>query len=124
VAQRELIRAADILAAHAVLLLGAGVLAALIALAMVVAAIRLARRHRDPIRRGVAALVQAARAVPAVDRAISRTGALVPSGYLVLHLAFGLVLTAAISIFIVVAAHVVGGGEVTTWRSRRHCTTM
>jgi membrane-associated phospholipid phosphatase len=108
----EVGRAATFLAAHAVLLLGIGVLTALASLAAVVGVIHVLRRYRDGVRRAFASLVRQARAVGVIDRAITRTTTLVPSGYLALHLTLGLVLTGAAAVFVAIAEDVIGGGEI------------
>ena len=107
----EIERAARFLATHAMLLLGLVIAVAAAALAAVVAVLHAFDRFRDSIQRHYARLLQQARAVPFVDSAIHRTRRLVPGGYLVLHLLFGLVLTAATMVFVVIAEDVLGGGS-------------
>jgi undecaprenyl-diphosphatase len=91
----EVQRAAAFVAAHAVLLLGLGIVAALIALALVAGAVGVLRRHRERLRDGFAWLTR-----------------FVPSSYLAVHLTLGLVLTAAAAVFVVIAEEVLGGGDV------------
>lgn len=108
---REVERTASFVAAHAELLFALGVAAAVAALSVVIAAVRILRRYRNELRRAFSVLVRVARAIDVVDRSIRRTRMLVPSGYLALHLALGLVLTAAAAFFVVVAEEVFGGSD-------------
>ena len=84
-------QAADVLAAHAFLILGVGILLAVVALAVVVGAIRLLRHYRETVRRAVPFL---------------------PGRYLATHLVLGLALTAAVSVFVVIAENVIGNGAI------------
>lgn len=108
---REVERTATFLAAHAVLLFGLGVAAAVAAAATVIGAVRILVRYRDELRTGFSVLVRVAREIDVIDRWIRRTRTLIPSGYLALHLALGLVLTAAAAFFVVIAEEVFGGGD-------------
>jgi membrane-associated phospholipid phosphatase len=103
-------RAAEFLARHAILLLGLGILAALVSLAAVVVVVRLLRAHGAVVRRAFDTVVGYARIFAIVDRALTRSRALLPSGYLALHLILGLTLTFAVSMFVVIAEEVVAGG--------------
>lgn len=108
---REVERTATFLAAHAVLLFGLGVAAAVAAAATVIGAVRILVRYRDELPTGFSVLVRVAREIDVIDRWIRRTRTLIPSGYLALHLALGLVLTAAAAFFVVIAEEVFGGGD-------------
>lgn len=107
----EVQRTAEFLAAHAVLVLGLGVVAALVSLVAVFGTIHTLRKYRAELGHAFVVLVGYARGVPVIDRAIARTAAVVPSGYLAVHLVLGLVLTAAALIFAVIAEDVIGGGD-------------
>jgi len=106
----EVQQAAEFLAAHAVVLLGLGILAALASLAAILGTVHLLRKYREHLGRGFRLLVRKARGIAVIDRSIGRTRGLVPSGYLALHLILGLALTAAAAVFVVIAEDVVGGG--------------
>ena len=108
---RQVHHAAEFVAAHAVLLLGAAVVAALASLAAVLGIVRLLDRYRGTLERGVRVAVRYLRGIEMVDWSVQRARGLVPTGYLALHLTFGLALTAAVSGFVVIAEDVVGGGE-------------
>jgi len=122
----EVERAARFLAAHGVLLLGLGTLAALAALVAVAGALRLVRRYRQRIRRAFTYLVARARGIQAVDRLLTRSSAVMPSGYLALHLTLGLILTITATVFLVIAEEALGGGEIaafdTAFASALHAT--
>jgi undecaprenyl-diphosphatase len=107
----EIQRAAEFLAAHAELLLGLGVAAAVAALLVVAGAIRLLRRHQPALRRWLILLNGYVPWPGTVQRAATRTRAALSSGYLAAHLVLGLALTVAVSVFVVVAVDVFGGGD-------------
>lgn len=103
-------RAARFLATHAVLLLGAGILAAIVSVAAMVWATRLARQYRTGAQRRFARLAQWL-AHDSVARATGRIQAMVPSAYLALHLALGLVMAAAVAVFATLAEEAIAAGE-------------
>jgi len=105
-------QAAEFLAAHAVLLLGLGIVVAVVVAGGIIAVVRMLRRLGPVLQPLVATIVTAARDVGILDRAISRSSLLVPSSYLALHLIFGLVVTVAIIAFVAITEEVLGGGEV------------
>ena len=107
----EVQQTARFLAEHAVLLFGVGVAAGLGALVTVIGVVSALRRYREAVRRAFSVLVRSARDIDVVDRSIRRTRTLIPSGYLAIHLTFGVVLTVAVSSFVVVAEDVFGGGD-------------
>ena len=111
----EIERAAGFLAAHAILFLAAGIVLALIALASVVGAIHLLRRYRDVIRRTFTSALGYARQFELFERSLARSRAFLPGPYLVVHLALGLAVTAAVAVFVVIAEDVVGHGAVVTF---------
>jgi membrane-associated phospholipid phosphatase len=109
--REEIQHAANLLAAHAVLLLGLGLVAAVGALATVLAAVHLLRRYRSILQDGFSAALRSARRFQLLDRWLTHS-AFVPSGYLALHLVLGLALTSAVVAFVVIAENVIGGGEI------------
>jgi membrane-associated phospholipid phosphatase len=128
VTDRDVQHAAEFLAARGVLLLGLGILTALASLAVVLVVVGVLRRYRSTVGRAFAVVVRSARGIEVVDRSIARTRALVPSGYLAVHLMLGLVLTAAASVFVVIAEDIVGGGELAAFdvafaQALRHTAT-
>lgn len=108
---REVERLAKFLAAHAVVLLGLGVVIALLALGAVLGVVRMLRRYRDELRRAFSIVVRYAREIDIIDRSIRHTRTLIPNGYLATHLALGLILTTAASFFVVIAEDVFGGSD-------------
>ena len=110
--QRDLQRVAEFLAMHAVLLLGLVIVAASAAFLVVAGVVRLLGRYRQQVRAGVAFVVRYSRGFEVVDRAIIGSKAVVPSGYLAVHLVLGLAVAAAVSVFVVLAEVVIAGGEI------------
>jgi undecaprenyl-diphosphatase len=110
--ERDAQRAAELLAAHALLLLLLGLALALVALAVIAGVVATVRRHQPAIRALIAAAVSRARQYESVDRWLTRSQALVPNSYLAVHLLLGLVLTAAVAVFVVIAEDVAGGGVI------------
>jgi membrane-associated phospholipid phosphatase len=104
-------RAAQFLATHAVLLLGLGLLTALASALGVILAVRIVARFRGTLRRSFTELVQFARRIDVVNRVVARTGLLIPSAYLGLHLTLGLLLSVAVIVFVALAEDVLAGGE-------------
>ena len=102
-------RAARFLATHAVLLLGAGILAAGASTAALVGATRFATRFRPVARRSAATIVDRVQEIEAVRRLIGRVHGLVPSAYLALHLALGLVIAVAVAVFATLAEEALAG---------------
>jgi undecaprenyl-diphosphatase len=90
----EIQRAASFLAAHALLYLGVGIALAAMALAAVIGAIRLLRHYREAVRSAIPFL---------------------PGPYFAIHLVLGLALTAALSVFVVIAENVIGNGAIATF---------
>ena len=111
----EIQRAARFLASHAVLLLGLGIVLALIALAAVVGAIHLLRRNREVIRRAFTSVVGYARQFELFERSLARSRAFLPGPYLAAHLILGLALITAVMVFAVIAQDVVGHGATVTF---------
>ena len=108
----EIERAAEFLAAHAVLLLGIGVFAALASLTAIVLAVRSIAPFRRPLLAAVTWLVERAREIDAVDRLLAGTRRLVPGAYVGLHLVLGLLAVIAITVFAALAEEVVAGEEI------------
>ena len=104
-------RVAELLAAHAVLLLGLGLAAAIVALIAVVAAVRTAARFRHHLLRGFAMLIGRARRIDLLNRLLARTTPLIPAPYLALHLTLGLLLVMAVTVFAALSEDIVTGGE-------------
>jgi undecaprenyl-diphosphatase len=108
----EVDAAARFLATHAILLLAAGVLLAVASLVAVWLAVRALARFQAPFRQLFGVFLAGARRVERIDRLIARGGALVPTAYVTLHLAVGLMVTAALAAFVVLAEDVVTGGRI------------
>jgi undecaprenyl-diphosphatase len=105
-------RAAQFLATHAVLLLGLGLLAALASAGAIVLVVRVVARFQGSLLHGFTELVRYARRVETVNRIVAGTRTLIPSAYLGLHLALGLLVTVAVIVFVALAEEVLAGGEV------------
>jgi hypothetical protein len=88
-------RAADFLAGHAVLLLGLGTLAIALSLVAIVLVVRGVARFQRPLREAFDRLVGRLRQAGLTREFLTRTSTRLPRGYLLLHLALGLALTAA-----------------------------
>lgn len=101
-------RIARFLATHALLLLALGLAAASVALLAVVSAVRMAVRYRAPVIRFFTTLMVRARDVRVLRRLFDRAPMAVPSAYLAVHLALGLVLVAAIAGFVAVTEKALG----------------
>lgn len=107
----DIARAAEFLAAHAILLLALGLLAVAAAILAIFGAVRVAARFRPQFVRAFAVLVQLSRQSAALTGLLSRTGLTIPSAYAAVHLTLGLVLTAAVTVFVVIAEDVIGSGD-------------
>ena len=107
----EIQHVAEILAAHAVLLLGAGLAALGVSLAAVVLAVRAAVRFRHLLLRPFASLMRRlpGRGVPGTLAALAR--AHLPEAYVALHLVSGLLLALAVLAFAALAEEVLSGGQ-------------
>lgn len=108
-------RAARFLATHAVLLLGLGILAATASVGAIVWSTRLAARFRPVVQQSIATLASRFQEIGIVRRAIGRVHGLVPSAYLALHLALGLVVVAAVAVFAALAEEALAAGEIATF---------
>ena len=111
----EMQRAAEFLAANALWLLAVGLVIAVLALAAVICTVRLLRRYRQRIRRGFAAVVRFAQRYRFVECSLARSKTFLPGPYLAMHLMLGLAATAAITVFVLIAENVIGGGEIATF---------
>lgn len=112
--EREAEEAVRFLAGHAVLLLAAGVLLGAASVAAIWLAVRMLARSQGRWRQPFGHLLAAARRVELVDHLIRRGSALVPTAYVALHLCAGLVVTAVLAVFVVLAEDVVAGGRIST----------
>jgi hypothetical protein len=104
-------RIARFLATHALLLLGVGMLAAVAASAAIVSAARLAGRLRPQVQRSIRSLAEGVQRIEFVRRGIGGIQGAVPSAYLALHLALGLLLAVAVAVFATLAEEALAGGE-------------
>lgn len=102
---------AQALADHVLLLLAAGIALFVVALVAVVAAVKLARRHQEPLLRAWTWSFRRARLIPVVGPWLQGARAIV-SRALLLHLVLGLIATAAAIAFLIVAEEVFAGREV------------
>jgi undecaprenyl-diphosphatase len=107
----EVERAARFLATHAVLLLGAGMLAAATSIAAIARATHLAARFRPMAQRSMAGLAARVQEREIMRRLIGRARGWAPSAYLALHLTLGLVAAAAVAVFATLAEEALAGGE-------------
>jgi undecaprenyl-diphosphatase len=107
----EVERTARFLATHALLLLGVGLVAAVAAIAAVVWAARLAGRFRPLVERSIRTLGDGFRGIEFVRHGIGRVHGVVPSAYLAVHLALGLLMAVAIGVFATLAEEALAGGE-------------
>jgi undecaprenyl-diphosphatase len=109
----EVERAAQFLATHALLLLGAGILA--VSIAAIVWATYLAARFRPLAQRIVADLATRVQELQIARRLIGRARGLAPSAYLFLHLTLGLVIAVAVAVFATLAEEALVAGEMATF---------
>lgn len=107
----EVERAARFLATHAVLLLGVAIVAAVVSTAAIVWVARHARQYRPVIQRRLANLAYRVQKIEMVRRAMGRVHGLVPSAYLALHLALGLLMALAVAVFAALAEEALAAGE-------------
>lgn len=107
----EVERIARFLATHALLLLGAGMLATVAAVVAILSAARLAGRFRPLVQRSIMKLAGGVQRIDLVRGGIRRVQGVVPSAYLALHLALGLLLTVAIAVFASLAEEALAGRD-------------
>jgi membrane-associated phospholipid phosphatase len=107
----EVTRVAQFFATHALLLLGLGILAAAASIAAIVWAAHLAARFGPGAKREFATRANRVQEVQLVHRVISQAHRFVPSAYLALHLALGLVMAVALAVFATLAEEALAGGE-------------
>jgi undecaprenyl-diphosphatase len=107
----EVERAARFLATHAVLLLGVGMLAAVASVAAIVGAAWLAGRFHPLPHRSIRTLVDRVQQIALVRRAVGRVQGVVPSAYLALHLALGLLMAVAVAVFATLAEEALAAGD-------------
>ena len=99
----EVGRAAAYLATHLLLLLGVGILCAILSILVIVWAARVAGRYRPLVQRGLSTLAHRIHESDIGRRVVPRVTRLAPSAYLALHLTLGFVLAVAIAIFTALA---------------------
>jgi membrane-associated phospholipid phosphatase len=104
-------RVARFLATHAVVLLGLAILAAVASFAAIVWATRLTIRFRPWTHRSLTTLADRAHQIEWVRRVIGRVHSVVPSAYLALHLALGLLVAAAVAVFAALTEEALAAGE-------------
>ena len=102
---------ARFLATHAVVLLGLALVAAVASTAVILWAVRLAIGFRPRARRAIASFSNRLRQIESVRHALGRVHPFVPSAYLALHLALGLLVAVAIAMFAALAEEVLAAGE-------------
>lgn len=111
----DIVRVAQIAADHALLLLASGIALMGLALIAVLAAAHFALRYRAVLLASVQLLLRPLRRLPLAGPAVAGGRILLPSRYLTVHLALGLIATAAVTAFIVIAEEIVAGQEVATF---------
>jgi membrane-associated phospholipid phosphatase len=111
-ADSDIERAAAFLATHALLLLGIGLAALLLALAAVAALVRLVLRYRTLLLVVFRLLITQASRLDSVRTLLSRSRSVLPGAYVALHLALGLLLVIAVTAFLVIAEAVLARSEV------------
>lgn len=102
-------RAAETIASHAVLLLAISIGIIGLAAGAIALVFHLARRHQPRLMGLWNWLLAQRRRIPAGDRALQSVRALVPSSYVAVHLALGLLATAALIGFVIIAEEVTTG---------------
>lgn len=106
---------AELLAAHAIVLLGLGIVIALVVLGAMLITVRALVRLEHPLRTALIALMYRARDAAAASVLVRRAGILLPTGLLAVHLLLGLALTMMMVAFAAIAEEVAGGGELTAF---------
>jgi membrane-associated phospholipid phosphatase len=111
----EVERTARFLAIHALLLLGVGIVGAVAAIAAIVWGARVAERFRPLAQRSIRTLAHRVQRIEFARRRIGHVQGVVPTAYLALHLALGLVVAVAIGVFATLAEEALAGGELATF---------
>ena len=93
-------------------MLGAGIVIVGLALAAILAAARVARRYREPLLGYAPRIFRQVHRIPVVGPVLAGARVVVPTRYVALHMILGLVATAAILAFVVIAEEVVAGREI------------
>lgn len=114
-AASDIERVAAFLATHALLLLGIGLAALLLALAVGAAVVRLVIHYRPFLLGAFRLIVVQARRIESVRLLLSRTRSLLPGAYVALHLALGLLLVTAVTTFLILAQEVLGRSAVVSF---------
>ena len=105
----DIARVAGTLADHAFLVLAGGIVIVVFAMGTIVAAARLALRYRTPALAYAPRVLAQVKRVPVVGPVLAGTRVVLPTRYVALHLILGLIATAAIMTFVVIAEEVVAG---------------
>lgn len=108
----DITRAAQTLADHALLLLAAGIVLIGGVAVTVVAAVHVARRNQERLARIFGWLFAQVHRIPVVGPWIQGTRVVVPPKYVFLHLVLGLVATAGVMAFAIIAEEVFAGRTV------------
>ena len=108
----DVTRAAETIADHALLLLALAIVIVGLAVGALVLAVRATRRHRHRLTQLLDWLLVQLRRIPSVDRFLRGVRRVVPPAYVAIHLALGLVATAAVIGFGVLAEEVVAGNTI------------
>jgi len=108
-------RAAAFLATHALLLLGLGLAALLLALAVGAALVRLVTYYRPLLLGGFRLVVAQAGRIESVRRLFSSMRSLLPGAYVTLHLTLGLALVIAVTAFLILGQEVLGRSAVVSF---------
>jgi undecaprenyl-diphosphatase len=107
----DLERGARFLATHAVLLLGVGILVAVLSIAALAWTAHFAARIRPRAQRSLGWLAARVREPEVVRLLVGRAARWLPSVYLAVHLSLGLVMTVAASVFMMLAEEALAGGR-------------
>jgi membrane-associated phospholipid phosphatase len=107
----EVERTARFLATHALLLLGVGIMAAVAAVAAIIGAARLAARVRPVADRRIQMLGERIPQLEFLRQGVGRIRGAVPSAYLALHLALGLLMAVAVAVFATLAEEALARGD-------------
>ena len=108
-------QAAQALADHAILFLALGIIAVGLAMGAAYMAARVARRFQTPLLALGSRFFSLVRRVPVVGRVIAGARVALPTSYVAVHLALGLIATAAALAFLIVAEEVFTGSTVASF---------
>jgi membrane-associated phospholipid phosphatase len=108
----DVTRAAEAIAEHALLLLALAIVIVGLAVGALMVAVRVTRRHRRRLTQPLNWLLIQVRRIPSADRYLGRVRNVVPPAYVAVHLVLGLIATAAVIGFAVIAEEVVAGNTI------------